>query len=307
MEEIEMSGRLSLEGVFAPLTTPFAADGGLALDRLVDNVSKYNQVPLAGYVITGSTGEAVMLTRQETERVWIAAREAAAPGKILIAGTGVDSTAETIARTRRAAEEGYAVALVKTPYYYKPMMTPAAQEVHFRCVADASPIPILIYSMPPFTGITVEADLAARLSSHPNILGIKDSGGSAERTGAIVRQARAGFQTVVGSAHIFADSLAAGALGGILALACVLPELCLELYAAHRQGDAARARALQEIIAPLARTIVSKYGPAGVKHAMDQRGYYGGPARLPLLPLTPEAAAEVDALLSNVASVPAAH
>jgi len=301
-----MTASLTLQGVFAPLTTPFLADGSLALDRLVDNVAQYNHVPLAGYVITGSTGEAVMLTRQETERVWIAARESAAPGKILIAGTGVDSTAETIARTRRASEEGYAAALVKTPYYYKPMMTPAAQEVHFRRVADASPIPLLIYSMPPFTGITVEADLAARLSEHPNILGIKDSAGSAERTGAIVRQSRPGFQTVVGSAHIFADSLAAGARGGILALACVLPEMCLELYDAHRQGDAARAKALQEVIAPLARTIVSKYGPAGVKYAMDRRGYYGGRARLPLLPLTEEAAAEVDGLLAKAGPVPAA-
>ena len=301
-----MTPSLTLQGVFAPLTTPFLADGSLALDRLVDNVAQYNHVPLAGYVITGSTGEAVMLTRQETERVWIAARESAAPGKILIAGTGVDSTAETIARTRRASEEGYAAALVKTPYYYKPMMTPAAQEVHFRRVADASPIPILIYSMPPFTGITVEADLAARLSEHPNILGIKDSAGSAERTGAIVRQSRPGFQTVVGSAHIFADSLAAGARGGILALACVLPEMCLELYDAHRQGDAARAKALQEVIAPLARTIVSKHGPAGVKYAMDRRGYYGGRARLPLLPLTEEAVTEVDAVLAKAGPVPAA-
>lgn len=302
-----MSEKPSLKGIFAPLTTPFLADGALALDRLVDNIAKYNRLPLSGYVITGSTGEAVMMTRQENERVWIAAREAAAPGKILIAGTGVDSTAETIARTRKAAEEGYAAALVKTPYYYKPMMTPAAQEAHFRRVADASPIPVLIYSMPPFTGITVEADLAARLSGHPNILGIKDSGGNAERTGAMVRQSRPGFQTVVGSAHIFADSLAAGALGGILALACVLPELCIEQYEAHRQGDPARARALQEVIAPLARTIVSKHGPAGVKYAMDQRGYYGGPARLPLLPLSQEAMGEVDSVLATFAAVPAAR
>ena len=302
-----MTTNLSLQGVFAPLTTPFAADGELALDRLAANIAKYNRLPLSGYIVTGSTGEAVMLSEQEPERVWSIARQSAAPGKILIAGTGVDSTAETIARTKRAAQLGYAAALVKTPYYFKPMMTPAAQQAHFLRVADAAPIPILIYSMPPFTGITVEADLAARLSEHPNILGIKDSAGDAQRTAAIVRQSRADFQTVVGSAHIFADSLAAGALGGILALACVLPELCLELYEAHHHGDTARAKALQEIIAPLARTIVSKHGPAGVKYAMDQRGYYGGPARLPLLPLTPQAAAEVDSVLAKAAPLPVAR
>jgi len=293
-----MTHPFQLRGVLAPLTTPFAADGSLALDRLAGNLAKYNRTPLAGYVITGSTGESVMLTREETERVWAAARQAAAPDKILIAGTGVDSTAETIARTRWAADKGYAAAMVKTPYYYKPMMTPAVLEEHFRRVADASPIPILIYSMPPFTGITVEADLAARLSQHPNIAGIKDSAGSAERTGEIVRQARPGFQTVVGSAHIFAASLAAGARGGILALACFLPELCNELFEAHSRGEAARVEELQRIIAPPARTIVSKYGPPGVKYAMDRRGYYGGPPRSPLQPLSAQAAAEVDALLA---------
>jgi len=295
-----MTHPFQLRGVLAPLTTPFAADGSLALDRLAANLAKYNRTPLAGYVITGSTGESVLLTREETERVWAAARQAAAPDKILIAGTGVDSTAETIARTRWVAEKGYAAAMVKTPYYYKPMMTPAVLEEHFRRVADASPIPILIYSMPPFTGITVEADLAARLSEHPNIAGIKDSGGSAERTGEIVRRACPGFQTVVGSAHIFGASLAAGARGGILALACVLPELCNELFEAHARGEAARVEELQRTIAEPARKIVSKYGPAGVKYAMDRREYYGGPPRSPLQPLTGDAAAEVDALLAAI-------
>ena len=157
-----MATRIQLQGVFAPLTTPFASDGALALGRLAANIALYNRTPLAGYVITGSTGEAVMLTGEETERVWAAAREAAAPGRILIAGTGVDSTEETIARTRRAAQLGYPLALVKTPYYYKSQMTPAALEAHYFRVADASPIPLLIYSVPMFTGVTVEAELAAR-------------------------------------------------------------------------------------------------------------------------------------------------
>jgi dihydrodipicolinate synthase/N-acetylneuraminate lyase len=291
-----------LRGILAPLTTPFAADGSLALDRLAANLAKYNLLPLTGYVLTGSTGESVMLTRDETDRVWSAARESAAPGKLLLAGAGVDSTAETISRVRRAAELGYDGALVKTPYYYKPMMTPAALEAHFRRVADASPIPIVIYSIPVFAGITVEADLAARLSEHPNIAGIKDSSGSAHRAGEIVRRARSGFQTVVGSAQTFAASLAAGAQGGVLALACVLPELCIELFEAHARGEASRVEDLQMVIAEPARTIVSKYGPPGVKYAMDRRGYFGGLPRSPFQPLNAEAAAEVDAILSPVSA-----
>ncbi|HKO04663.1 MAG TPA: dihydrodipicolinate synthase family protein [Candidatus Acidoferrales bacterium] len=298
-----MTPQFQLRGVLAPLTTPFAADGSLALDHLAANIGKYNRIPLSGYVITGSTGESVMLTREETERVWAAAREAAAPGKILLAGTGVDSTAETIARTRRAADLGYTAALVKTPYYYKPMMTPAALEAHFRCVADASPIPIVIYSIPVFAGITVEADLAARLSEHPNIAGIKDSSGSPERAGQIVRQSRPGFQTVVGSAQMFAASLAAGAQGGVLGLACVLPELCVELFDAHRRGETARVEDLQRTIAEPARTIVAKYGPPGVKYAMEGRGYYGGPPRSPFLPLTAGEASEIDAVLAALPAV----
>ena len=302
-----MKAKIELRGVYAPLTTPFSADGSLALDRLAANIAIYNRTALSGYIVGGSTGEAVMLTREETERLWVAARDAAAPGKFLIAGTGVDSTAETIARTRRAAELGYSLALVKTPYYYKGQMTPAALEAHYFRVADASPIPLLIYSVPMFTGLTVEADLAARLARHPNVAGIKDSAGSPQRSGEIVRQTPPEFQTVVGSAQNFAASLAAGARGGILALSCVLPEMCVELYEAHMRGEAARVDELQRAIAEPAKLIVSKYGPAGVKYAMDKRGYYGGPPRGALLPVTGEAASEIDAVLAAIPAPVAAR
>jgi len=295
-----MKTQIQLRGVIAPLTTPFTSDGALAVDRLAGNLALYNKTPLSGYVITGSTGEAVMMTREETERVWATALEASSPDKILIAGTGVDSTAETISRTRRAAEIGYPLALVKTPYYYKSQMTPDALEAHFLRVAEASPIPLLIYSVPMFTGITVEADLAASLARHPNIAGIKDSSGSPERAGEIVRRTPPGFQTVVGSAQNFAASLAAGACGGILALACVLPELCVELYQAHARKDSARVQEFHRAIADPARLIVGKYGPAGVKYAMDKRGYYGGPPRPALLPVTGPEASEIDAVLAAV-------
>jgi len=294
-----MSSTKDLRGVFVPVTTPFAPDGALALGRMAENIARYNRLPLSGYIVTGSTGEAVMLTRAESERVWSSVRESAAPDKLLIAGTGSDSTAETISRTRRAAELGYPLALVKTPYYYKSLMTPAVLENHYRRVADASPIPILIYSVPVFTGITVEADLAARLSSHPNIAGIKDSSGNPERAGDIVAQTHANFQVAVGSAQFFAASLAAGARAGILAAACVLPELCLEVYEAHRQGRKQELESLQRALAAPASTIVSKHGPPGVKYGMDVRGYFGGPPRSPLAPLSAAAATEIDAVLAK--------
>src|SRR5713226_2225830 len=188
---------MKLHGIFPPLTTPFASDGSLALERLRDNIAQYNRTGLAGYVVIGSTGEAVLLSRAETEQVWAAAREAAAADKILIAGTGVDSTAETIERTNRAAALGYQAALVKTPYYYKSQMTPAAELEHYQRVAYAARIPVLVYSVPQFTGLALEADLVARLAEHPNIIGIKESSGNVQRVTEIIAAAPEGFQVVV--------------------------------------------------------------------------------------------------------------
>src|SRR6266702_4500844 len=192
---------MDFHGIFPPLTTPFAADGSLALDRLRESVGRYNATRLAGYAVAGSTGEAVLLSRDEIERVWDAVREAAAPGKILIE--------------------------------------------HFERVADAARIPVLLYSVPQFTGVALEAPAVARLAAHPNIIGIKESSGNVQRVGEIIQAAQPGFQTLVGSAGTFYPSLAVGAIGGILGLACVLPELCIELYELARAGESARALALQ--------------------------------------------------------------
>jgi len=275
----------------------------LALDRLRDNVSKYNGTRLAGYVVTGSTGEAILLSWEETERLWATAREAAAADKILIAGTGVESTAETVERTNRAAALGYAAALVKTPHYYKPQMTPQAEAEHFLRVADAARIPILIYSVPQFTGLAVEAPLVARLAEHPNIAGIKESSGDVQRVTQIIASAPPRFQTLVGSASTLCASVLAGAAGAILALACALPESCVELYEAARAGKIERAVALQHQLLVPSITLVSRFGVPGLKYAMDRLGYYGGPARRPFLPLDDAAKREVDAVLMGVASV----
>lgn len=292
---------MRLHGIFPPLTTPFAPDGSLALDHLRSNVTKYNSTGIAGYVVVGSTGESVLLGHDEAERVWAAVREAASPDKTLIAGTGVDSTEETIRRTNRAAELGYHVALVKTPYYYKPQMTPEALTEHYLRLADAARIPILIYSVPVFTGMTVEAPVVARLAQHPNIIGIKESSGVIQRVGEIVHQAPENFQTLVGSASTFFAALAMGAVGGILAVACFVPEFCVDLYSAARTGEMLRARVLQQRLLQPTATIVSRLGVPGIKYAMDQAGYYGGPARRPFLPLSEAAKKEVEAALAGVA------
>jgi 4-hydroxy-2-oxoglutarate aldolase len=272
-------------GVFAALTTPFAHDSLVSLADLKHNVHRYNQTDLAGYVAVGSTGESVLLTRAEMDGILITVKEAAAKGKKLLAGTGAESTAETIERTKRAAELGYDAALVKTPYYYKPAYKPEVLIAHFRRVADESPIPVMLYSIPQYTGVTLTAADVAALAEHPNIIGIKDSSGNVLGIGEIIGATPPQFQVLVGSAATVYPSLTIGARGAILALACALPEKCVALFELFRQGQHEKARELQFILGRASKLIVSELSIAGVKHAMEQRGYRGGIPRLPLLPL----------------------
>jgi 4-hydroxy-2-oxoglutarate aldolase len=288
---------MRFEGIFAALTTPFAADSSLALDKFRENLARYNRTRLSGYVVVGSTGESVLLTFDEVARLWETARESAAPGKILIAGAGVDSTNETIARARRAADLGYDAVLIKTPHYFKALLTPAALERHYLAVADASPLPVFIYSIPQNTGIFITADWVARLAGHPNIVGIKESSGNVQLAAEIVRLCPPRFRTLVGSAATLFPSLMVGAAGGILALACFLPEPAIEIYEAVRAGDTARASRIQMTLLAASRKIAGELGPTGVKYAMDCVGYYGGEPRLPLLPLSEAQKQTVESVL----------
>lgn len=289
-----------MKGVFIPMTTPFDAEDHVSLLHLRDNVARYNRTRLAGYVATGSTGEAILLSRAETVELWEAVVEAAAVDKILVAGTAAESTKETITLTQRAAKLGYAVALVRTPHYYRPQMTPTALEEYYRRVADASPIPILIYSIPQYTGVTVEAPLVARLASHPNIIGIKDSSGSIKRAAELVAASPEGFYVLVGSASTFFQALASGASGGIMALADALPNECVELYEAAIAGRYPEARSLQEKILPASELLVSRHGVAGMKYALDRLGYFGGAVREPLRPVSEDVQGEIDKVLSTL-------
>ena len=289
---------MDFSGVFAALTTPFAADDSVAISDLKQNIQRYNATGLAGYVVQGSTGESVLLSRAEWDSVLVAAKEAASPQKKLLAGTGVESTAETISRTKRAAELGYHAALVKTPYYYKPVYKPEVFIAHYRRVADASPIPVLLYSVPQFTGISLEAPEVAVLAEHPNIVGIKESSGHVQRVGEMIAATPASFQVLTGGAGVLLPSLTVGAKGAILALASALPEKCAELYELTRRGQLETARELQKALLRASRLIVSELGIAGVKFVMDQRGYYGGQPRLPLLPVADAAKKRVLELLT---------
>jgi 4-hydroxy-2-oxoglutarate aldolase len=289
---------MDLSGVFPALITPFAADGSVSLADLKHNLHRYNGTDLAGYVVLGSTGESVLLSREETDGILATAKEAAAPEKKLIAGTGAESTAETIEKTKRAAELGYHAALVKTPHYYKPMYKPEVLITHYRRVADNSPIPILLYSVPQFTGVALEAPEVATLSEHPNIIGVKDSSGNVQRVSEIVVAARSEFQVLVGSASTMYPSLMIGARGAVLALASALPEKCVALYHFARRGQLEQARELQQLLVKASKLIVSEAGIAGVKFVMDQRGYRGGIPRPPLLPLTDEVKKRLIALLA---------
>jgi 4-hydroxy-2-oxoglutarate aldolase len=290
---------VNVSGIFPALTTPYHEDGSVTVEHFKANLLRYNKTGLAGYVVLGSTGESVLLSAAEADSLLIAGKEAAAPGEVLIAGTGAESTAETIARTKRAATLGYDVALVKTPYYYKPAYNPETYLRYYRAVADASPIPILLYSVPIFTGVTLETPEIVALAQHPNIIGIKDSSGAIQRIVEVAAQAPKHFQILTGSAGVLHPALASGARGAILALASALPEKCVELFELFKNGRHAEAQTLQQHLAFASKAIVSEGGIAGVKYAMDLRGYRGGQVRLPLLPLADAKKAHIAQVISQ--------
>ncbi len=292
---------MKLDGIFPPICTPFLADGELSPHKLRTNIEKWNKTGLAGYVPTGSTGESVFLTKDEKLKVWDVVREAAAPGKLLIAGTAAESVRDTIAMTNSAAERGYAAALVRTPHYFKSQMSrPESQLTYFRAVADSARIPIIIYNFPQATGLDLPAEVVIELSQHPNIIGIKESSGNLEKVARMVDETPEQFQVLVGSAPTLYASLCVGAVGGILAFANPAPCASLAIYEAWKSRDHEGARDRQRHIVNAALAVTVRHGIAGNKHAMDLNGYYGGPTRLPLLPLRPEAKAEIEQAFRDV-------
>src|SRR5208282_5141218 len=370
-----------VSGVFPPITTPFYPDGEVYYKKIETNVERYSRTPVAGIVVLGSTGEAILLSDQERRDVLKAALAAAAPNKVMIAGTGIESAHETLRLTEYAAELGYDAAMVRTPHYYKKQMLPANLLAFYRTVADRSALPIIIYNFPQATGYDIPAEVVIELAGHPNIVAIKESSGNLDKVKAMVegtrhvtrqatvtetfeavtprmvraagiesekrsrelvsvaslagtaesmerraslrqaqgklspvhdgtapkpsssavtfigklkvRQKEVGFQVMVGAAHQLEPSLGLGAVGAILALACPAPMACYEIYAALKDGDTALAREKQERVKLAAQRVVGELGVPGVKYSMDLNGYYGGPSRLPFLPLSGEQKIEI--------------
>jgi dihydrodipicolinate synthase/N-acetylneuraminate lyase len=380
-----------LHGIFPPITTPFYPDGRVYLKKLEHNVERYSKTPVAGTVVLGSTGEAVMLSDEERREVLRTARVACAPHKVLIAGTGAESALETLRLTEYAAELGYDAALVRTPHFYRPQMKPANLLAFYRTVADRSPLPVLIYSVPAFTGYDMPTELVIELAEHPNIIGIKESGGDAQKIRQIVegtrhikrsatvtetfaavtprmlkaadqetpnsgdeiipvaalagattvrsgealgrrknhgteglvrpvernstisssaavtaigslktRQKEIGFQVLAGAAQRLLPSLEAGAVGAVLAFASPAPTACYEIYAAWKEGDQELAPIKQERIVRVSTRVGAELGVPALKYAADLNGYYGGPPRLPFLPLTADQKAEVEQLMADI-------
>jgi 4-hydroxy-2-oxoglutarate aldolase len=277
---------ISLKGVFPPIPTPFDDKGDLHYGALAENLVRWNEYDLAGYVVLGSNGEGVYLNVEEKAWVWDTARQVIPQDKLMIAGTGGTSTRETITLTLQAARAGADAALVVTPYYYSGQMTSEALVRHYRAVADASPIPILIYNVPKFTGVDMAAAAIARAAEHPNIVGIKDTAGNITKLADTVRLAGPDFQVLAGSANFFLAGLALGAVGGILALANIAPDKALEIHRLFTTGQWDDAAELQRRMIPVNTAVTSDLGIAGLKAALDMLGYYGGPVRSPLLDIT---------------------
>jgi 4-hydroxy-2-oxoglutarate aldolase len=290
---------MDLHSVFPAIPTPFVDD---VLDEkgLRANVARWARTPLRGLLALGSNGEASHVDGDESVRVVETVREAWPGDRILIAGAGHQSTRQTIAAARAVARAGADLALIITPYAFKSSMTTDALVAHFSAVADASPIPILLYNVPPRTGVTLPLAAVERLATHPNIAGLKDSSGDVGFVCEAAGLVPATFNVLVGVAPNLLASLGVGAIGGIVAVASVFPELCLELHALARAGRRDEALALQRALTPLARAVTSTHGPAGLKAAIEAVGYVGGPPRLPLPPLPASAIADIRKLVAQV-------
>jgi 4-hydroxy-2-oxoglutarate aldolase len=295
---------INLSGVLLPTTTPFTTTGDLDRDGLARNLSAWNGTGISGYVALGSTGERVNLDEREYIEIIEISRRATADGLTFIAGAGQQSTRGTIKEIERAVAAGAEAVLVITPNFYRSAITQAALIDHYRAIADASSVPVILYSMPDLTGIRIEPETAARLSAHENIIGMKDSSADLEKFAETVRLAPADFAVVIGNGTVFREALLAGARGGILAVGCTAPHLCLEIYRAVKAGE--DAAQLQEVLTPLARAVTKTYGIGGLKTAMELAGFVGGPVRAPLQRPNAAAQAEIAELLAATQSLAAA-
>ncbi|MDX1567977.1 MAG: dihydrodipicolinate synthase family protein [Longimicrobiales bacterium] len=278
---------MDLSGVHVAATTPFdPVTGEVDLVAVRANVRWWLSQPVRGIVVVGSTGEAVFLDEDERRSLVRATRNIVPSDRLLVVGTGAESTRATVRRTLDAAEAGADAVLVMPPAFFREAMTPEVLRIHFEAVADASPVPVILYQVPlRFSTLDLATGLIRALAEHENVLGLKDSRGDLTLVGRLAESCPADFQILVGSgAHLYA-SLELGARGGILGVANLLPEACGSLVEAFGRGDHSLAGRLQERIGPVHNGVVARYGVAGVKAGLDHLGRVGGPPRPPLQPL----------------------
>jgi len=292
-----MSKMISLKGCFPPIPTPFDGHGRVDHDRLALNLEKWQETPLAGFAVLGSNGEAVFLKEKEKIEIWETARAAIKKDRLFVAGTGCESSMETMELTEKAAGLGANAAMVVTPHYYKSRMDHRALVTHYTMIADRSPIPIILYNVPVFTGIDLSAETIIELAQHPNIIGLKESSGNLAKIGQLVHSAGDSFQVLAGSGGFLLPALSVGAVGGVMALACVAPHHLSELTQSFDQGDLKKAREIQLGLIPANAAVTAKFGIPGLKAAMDLIGMYGGPVRPPLLPLEQQEKDDLERIL----------
>jgi len=292
---------LNISGIYPPIATPFDNEENVDYEKLDANLTLWNKIPFKGYVVLGSNGESPYLKLDERVEMVRRVRQGSPADKLVIAGAGCESTRDTVELIKQMAAVGADAALVVTPCFYKNAMTNDALYQHYHRVADLSPLPIILYSVPGNTGIDLSSDVIIRLAAHPNIIGLKDSAGDVAKLGNIVYKTNhSDFQVIAGSAGFLYPAMTVGCVGGICALANILGSEVCQLYTLMSESQHDAARELQHrLIAPNA-AVTRQFGVAGLKQAMDWFGYYGGPTRSPLLPLsTADAHTLRQAFISN--------
>lgn len=289
-----------VHGIFAPIATAFDASGDVDYSVFAENTVTFGATKLSGLVVLGSNGEFTLLSHEEKVKLVETARNHLPADKMVIAGTGCESFRETLQLTKESAAVGADVALVVTPNYYKKDMNEAALGKFYTMLADASPIPVMIYNMPGNSGVNVPSSLTLKLAAHPNITGIKDSGGNIVQISEVLAKAPEGFSVFAGSGSYLLATLMLGGVGGTLAVANVVPDFCAEIQENFEKGDLEKARKMQLALLPLNAAVTSRFGIGGMKAAMDMVGFKGGLPRLPILPAGEETRKEIARILKEL-------
>jgi 4-hydroxy-2-oxoglutarate aldolase len=294
-------------GIYTPIVTPFTPGGDIDERGLTANVDHYLATQLTGLVVLGSNGEAAQLEDDEADRVISIVRERVPRERPVLVGSGRESTRATIAACRRAAAIGADAVMARTPSFYKPQMTSENFIRHYTEVADASPAPVLLYNVTMYTGVNLLPDAVEKLSEHPNIVGLKDSGNDMLQIGDYLTRSKPGFTVLAGAAPTLFTSAVLGVHGAVLALAGLVPDLCVELFEHVRAGRVEEGRALQRRLMPLARAIGPVHGVPGLKAALDLLGLAGGVPRAPLRPVAPAAVESLRSLLTGLGLLKETH